>query len=105
MKAKETIVQSLVQKAAQAIIKRESEGWPPDSLWSAFQPHSIARKTKISDKVTINDFFAPAASSMRWALFLYYIAFLLIPYVSTYVDLRFGFAILMKAKTKRRCHL
>ena len=39
MKAKETIVQSLVQKGAQAIIKRESEGWPPDSLWSAFQPH------------------------------------------------------------------
>ena len=67
--------------------------------------HSIARKTKISDKVTINDFFAPAAFSMRWALFLYYIAFLLIPYVSTYVDLRFGFAILMKAKTKRRYHL
>lgn len=88
MKAKETIVQSLVQKAAQAIIKRESEGWPliaygvPSNL-TDLRNHSIARKTKISDKVTINDFFAPAAFSMRWALFLYYIAFLLIPYVST----------------------
>ena len=39
MKAKETIVQMLVQKAAQTIVRRESEGWPPDSLWSAFQPH------------------------------------------------------------------
>lgn len=39
MKAKETIVQMLVHKAAQTIVRRESEGWPPDSLWSAFQPH------------------------------------------------------------------
>lgn len=39
MKTKETSSQSLVQKAAQAIVRRELYGWPPDSGWGTYQPH------------------------------------------------------------------
>lgn len=39
MKTKEPFVQKLVHKAAQGIVRRERYGWPPDSPWSAYQPH------------------------------------------------------------------
>lgn len=39
MKTKETFVQSLVHKTAQAIVHRELYGWPPESNWSVYQPH------------------------------------------------------------------
>ncbi len=38
MKTKETFSQSLGQKAAQAIVRRELYGWPPDSNWGLYQP-------------------------------------------------------------------
>lgn len=39
MKTKESFVQNLVHKAAQAVIRRERYGWPPDTLWGTYQPH------------------------------------------------------------------
>lgn len=39
MKTKEPFAQSLIHKAAQAIVHRELYGWPPDSLWGFYQPH------------------------------------------------------------------
>lgn len=38
MKTKNSYVQKLVRKAAQIVVHREREGWPPDTLWSAYQP-------------------------------------------------------------------
>ena len=43
MKTKETSSQSLVQKVAQAIVRRELYAWPPDSLWGLYQPHRPAK--------------------------------------------------------------
>lgn len=39
MKTKEPFAQSLIHKAAQAIVRRELYGWPPDSGWGTYQPH------------------------------------------------------------------
>lgn len=38
MKKKMTLGQDLLHKAAQAIVRRELYGWPPDSLWGSYQP-------------------------------------------------------------------
>lgn len=39
MKTKEPLAQSLIHKAAQAIVYREFYGWPPESNWGIYQPH------------------------------------------------------------------
>lgn len=39
MKTKEPLAQSLIHKAAQAIVRREFYGWPPESNWGIYQPH------------------------------------------------------------------
>lgn len=39
MKTKESFAQGLIHKAAQTVVRRELEGWPPDSPWDAYQPH------------------------------------------------------------------
>lgn len=45
MQTKELFTQSLVRKAAQAIVHRELYGWPPDTIWSAFQPRRPEKNT------------------------------------------------------------
>mgnify|MGYP000603392824 CR=1 FL=1 len=72
MKTKEPFVQKLVHKAAQGIVRRERYGWPPDSPWSAYQPHRpekpyLSRRTKVSKYVISNNTIAPAAFCMRRA--------------------------------------
>lgn len=44
MKKKVTLWQDLLHKAAQAIVRRELYGWPPDSLWGSYQPHRPEKK-------------------------------------------------------------
>lgn len=39
MKPKESLADRLVREAAQAIVRRESLGWPPGSIWGNYQPH------------------------------------------------------------------
>ena len=39
MKKKVTLGQDLLYKAAQAIVHREFDGWPPYTPWGTYQPH------------------------------------------------------------------
>ncbi len=38
MKSKENFTQQFAREMAQAVVKRERYGWPPDSAWGMFQP-------------------------------------------------------------------
>lgn len=44
MKQNESFVQRLTCKVAQSIVRRESAGWPPSSLWGAYQPRRPEKK-------------------------------------------------------------
>ena len=39
MKPKESLADRLAREAAQAIVRHEILGWPPDSPWGTYQPH------------------------------------------------------------------
>lgn len=44
MKQNESFVQRLTSKAVQSIVRREYAGWPPTSLWGAYQPQRPEKK-------------------------------------------------------------
>ena len=39
MKPKESLADRLAREAAQAIVRREILGWPPETQWGVYQPH------------------------------------------------------------------
>lgn len=44
MKKNESLVHRLTGKVAQSIVRREYAGWPPTSLWGAYQPQRPMKK-------------------------------------------------------------
>ena len=50
MKSKENFTQQFAREMAQAVVKRERYGWPPDSQWGMFQPTRPEETEKIAVK-------------------------------------------------------